>query len=74
MTRIRSAFMMNSLGFNMIKQVSPDLKVTGRFSLWVGVSQERSKTDNPSIDARELYIKLEGPWGGLLAGRALGLF
>jgi hypothetical protein len=74
MTRVRSAFMMNSIGFNMVKQLSPDLKVTGRFSVWAGVSQERSKTDSPALDARELYIKLEGPWGGLLAGRALGLF
>ena len=74
MTRIRSAFMMNVIGFNMVKQFSPDFKVTGRFSIWSGISQERSKTDNPSLDARELYLKLEGPWGGLLAGRALGLF
>src|SRR5260221_1001640 len=28
--------------------------VTGRFSTWVGVSQDRSKLDNPSLDAREL--------------------
>jgi hypothetical protein len=74
MTRMRGGFLNNVLGFNLVKTLSPDLKVTGRFATWVGVSQERSKTDNPGLDAREVYLKLEGPWGGLLAGRNLALF
>jgi hypothetical protein len=74
MTRMRGGFLNNVLGFNLIKQLSPDLRVTGRFATWVGVSQERSKTDNPGLDAREVYVRLEGPWGGLLAGRNLALF
>jgi Gram-negative porin len=74
MTRMRGGFLNNVLGFNLIKQLSPDLRVTGRFATWVGVSQERSKTDNPGLDAREVYVRLEGSWGGLLAGRNLALF
>ena len=47
MTRMRGGFLNNILAFNLTKELSPDLKVTGRFGTWVGVSQERSKTDNP---------------------------
>jgi hypothetical protein len=74
MTRMRGGFLNNILAFNLSKQLSPGLKVTGRFGTWVGVSQERSKTDTPGLDAREVYVKLEGIWGGLLAGRNLALF
>ena len=71
---MRGGFLNNILAFNLTRQLSPTLKVTGRFGTWVGVSQERSKTDTPGLDAREVYVKLEGPWGGLLAGRNLALF
>jgi hypothetical protein len=74
MTRMRGGFLNNILAFKLTKELSPSLKVTGRFGTWVGVSQERSKTDTPGLDAREVYVKLEGPWGGLLAGRNLALF
>jgi hypothetical protein len=74
MTRMRGGFLNNILAFNLTKQLSPGLKVTGRFGTWVGVSQERSKTDTPGLDAREVYVKLEGAWGSLLAGRNLALF
>ena len=74
MTRVRSGFVQNVFGFSLIKQLSPNVKVTGRLATWVGVSAARSKTDNPSLDAREAYIKIEGPWGGVLAGRNLSLF
>jgi hypothetical protein len=72
--RIRSGFIMNVFGFNLVKHLTPDLKLTGRFATWVGISQDRSKLDDPSFDARELYVKLEGPWGGVLAGRNIGIF
>lgn len=73
-SRIRSGLVMNVLGFNVVKELSPDLKVTGRFATWVVVAQNRNKSDNPSLDAREVYFKLEGRWGGILAGRNLSLF
>jgi hypothetical protein len=74
MTRMRGGFLNNILAFTLTKELSPTLKVTGRFGTWVGVSQERSKTDTPGLDAREVYVRLEGPWGALLAGRNLALF
>ena len=74
MTRIRSGFTTNILGFTVAKDLTPELKLTGRFAIWVGVSQARDKSDNPALDAREVYSKLEGPWGGLLLGRDLSLY
>jgi len=57
-TRIRSGFVENVFGFTLVKQLSANLKVTGRFAPWVGVAQERSKTDNPSVDVRDVYTLL----------------
>jgi hypothetical protein len=74
MTRVRSGFITNVFGFRLVKQLTPDLKVTGRFATWVGVSQARDKSDNPAVDVREVYVKMEGDWGGILAGRDLSLF
>jgi hypothetical protein len=74
-TRIRSGFVTNVLGFNIRKQLAPDLKLSGRIGLWMGSSNERKGIFTPpAVDPRELYLKLEGPWGMLLAGRDLGLF
>jgi hypothetical protein len=73
-TRVRSGLVTNVLGFTLVKDLTPSLRVTGRFGEWVGVSQNRSHADNPSVDVREVYVKIEGRWGGLLAGRNLGLF
>ncbi len=73
-TRIRSGFVENILGFTLKKQLSPDTLVTGRFGTWVGVAVSQSKTDIPPLDTRELYVKIDAPWGGVLAGRNLSLF
>jgi hypothetical protein len=73
-TRVRSGFIQNVLGFTLKRQLSPDTTLTGRFATWVGVSETQSKVDFPALDARELYIKIEGPWGGVLAGRDMSLF
>ncbi|MEP6652835.1 MAG: porin [Myxococcales bacterium] len=74
MSRIRSGFITNVLGLSLTKQLTPRLKVTGRFAIWAGVSQDRNKSDAPALDAREVYIRMEGPWGSVLAGRTLSLF
>jgi hypothetical protein len=75
-TRIRSGFVQSVLGFGLTKQVSPSYKLSGRFALWAGASNERKPVlgSQPSVEARELYIKLEAPWGTIEAGRDLGLF
>ena len=73
-TRLRSGFVSNVLGWTVQKQVNPDYKLTGRFAIWGNVSQRRDKTQSPDVDLREVFLKIDGPWGGVLAGRNLGLF
>jgi hypothetical protein len=73
-TRIRNGFLLSILGFNLRKQLAPDVNVTGRIGMWLMASASRSKSDNPPADMREVYVKVEGPWGGVLAGRNLSLF
>jgi len=75
-TRIRSGFVQNVLGFNLAKEVSPGYKLSGRFALYAGASNERKPVlgSQPDVEAREAYIKLEAPWGTIEAGRNLGLF
>jgi hypothetical protein len=73
-TRVRSGFIQNVLRFTLRKQLTSDTTVTGRFGTWVGVSEADSKIAVPSVDMREVYIKVDAPWGGVLAGRNLSLF
>lgn len=73
-TRLRSGFVSNVLGFGLRKEVGKDYVLSGRFAIWGNVSQKRDKTLVPDVDLREVYLKVDGPWGGVLAGRNLGLF
>jgi len=75
-TRIRSGFVQSVLGFGLNKEVAPSYKLSGRFAFWAGASNERKPVlgSQPDIEARELFIKLEAPWGTIEAGRDLGLF
>ena len=75
-TRIRSGFVQSVLGVGLIKEVAPGYKLSGRFALWAGASNERKPVlgSQPDVEARELFVKLEAPWGTIEAGRDLGLF
>ena len=73
-TRLRSGFVSNVLGWGLHRQVGKDYSLSGRFAIWGNVSQQRDKTQVPDVDLREVYLKVDGPWGGVLAGRNLGLF
>jgi Gram-negative porin len=73
-TRIRSGFVSNYLGWSLHKEVNKDYSLSGRFALWTNISQKRDKTLAPDVDFREVYLKVDGPWGGVLAGRNIGLF
>lgn len=73
-SRVHSGFVGNFFGFTARKKIKEDLTATGRISLWWPVETDRYRGySSMSPDPRESYAKLEGPWGGLLAGRALGL-
>jgi hypothetical protein len=73
-TRVRTGFIQNILGLTLKKQITSDTTVTGRFGTWAGISEADSKLAVPALDMREVYIKIDGPWGGVLAGRNLSLF
>jgi len=74
--RVRSGFIQNVFGFNLTKEAAPGYKLGGRFALWVGASNERKPVlgQQPAVEAREAYLRLEAPWGTIQAGRALGLY
>jgi hypothetical protein len=73
-TRIRNGFLTSILAFELGNQVSQNLKVTARAGLWMNISSGRTKNNGGPVDPRELYGKLEGPWGSLLGGSNLALF
>ena len=73
-TRIRSGFVSNYIGWGVRKEVAKDTFVSGRFAIWGNISQQRDKVQSPDVDLREVYLRIDGPWGGVLAGRNMGIF
>ena len=73
-SRVRTGFIASVLGFELTKPLDESTAVRARVALWILESSQRSELDEPAVDAREAYFKIEGAWGGLLAGRAMGLF
>jgi hypothetical protein len=73
-TRIRNGFLSSILAFELSNQVTQNLKATARVGLWMNISSGRTKNNTGPVDPRELYAKLEGPWGSFLGGSQLGLF
>jgi hypothetical protein len=65
---------MSILGFGAQKEVSPNFKVSTRVGLWMNITGTRTKNNFAQMDPRELYGKIEGPWGSVLAGSQLALF
>ena len=74
--RVRSGFVQNVFGMNLLRDVAPGYRLVGRFALWVGASNERKPVlgQQPAVEAREVYLRLEAPWGTIQAGRQLGLY
>lgn len=73
-SRVHSGFVGNLVGFTTKKKISDTLKATARVSLWWPIETDQYRGySSMHPDPRESYLKLEGPWGGVLAGRALGL-
>src|SRR6185369_5937665 len=72
-TRIRNGFLTSILAFEISNQVSENFKATARVGLWMNISSGRTKNNVGPLDPRELYGKLEGPWGSFLGGRHMSL-
>lgn len=72
--RIRSGFVGSILGFKLEKHFSDALTLTGRFQLWSVIENNRQASERNLPDMREVYLRADGFWGGVLIGRSIGLF
>ncbi|MES1206356.1 MAG: porin [Pseudomonadota bacterium] len=73
--RLRSGFVPNVFGLGLRRQLSERTQLKVFVAFWATIESEgQRKTQQIYTDAREGYVKVEGPWGSLLAGRALDLF
>jgi len=73
-TRFRSGFLGAVLGFSVKTALTPDTSIRAHIETWNTIETSRNKASANPTDVREAYGKIEGPWGGLLFGRALALF
>jgi hypothetical protein len=77
--RVRGGFASSVLTFNVRKQLLPNVKLTMQQSLWAGIQNAqiggvRPYNASASVDWREQWLQLEGPWGAVWGGRRAGLF
>ena len=73
--RVRSGFLGNILGFGVRRQLTENTTVSGFISIWGTAETDSGRTFFKNFaDEREGYLKVEGPAGSLLVGRALSLF
>jgi hypothetical protein len=74
-SRVRSGFLPNIFGFGVRRSMTERTKLTGYLSIWMTAETDSRRTFYANYpDAREAYLKIEGPAGSLLVGRALSLF
>jgi hypothetical protein len=74
-SRVRSGFLGNILTLGVRRPLSDSTTVMGQISLWSTAETDAQRTYQKDVtDAREGYLKVEGPGGSLLVGRALSLF
>jgi hypothetical protein len=72
--RLRSGFLGNVLGLGAKLSINDKTTLSTQIELWSNIGTSRSKAAPNYPDVRQAYAKIEGPWGGLLFGRALALF
>jgi hypothetical protein len=73
--RIRTGFVGNVLGFGVRRQLDATTAVTGYTAVTVYIdSTARRKYAGVQPDWRESFMKIEGLWGSVTAGRTLVLF
>ena len=72
--RLRSGFVGAVLGFSLKTQLDANNSIRAHIETWNTIETKRQKAAPNPTDVREAYGKVEGPWGGLLFGRALALF
>jgi hypothetical protein len=74
-SRVRSGFLGNILTLGVRRKLTDRIVVTGQISIWGTTETDQRRTFYKNLpDEREGYIKVEGPAGSLLLGRALSLY
>jgi hypothetical protein len=73
--RIRTGFVGNVIGFGVERRLDADTVVSGYTAVTVYIdSTARRKYAGVQPDWRESFMKIEGSWGSVTAGRTLVLF
>jgi hypothetical protein len=73
--RLMSGFIPNVFGFGLRRRINEDTTLKAYISLWATIQSDGQRKTNPvTTDAREGYLQVDGPWGSVVAGRALDLF
>jgi hypothetical protein len=73
--RVRSGFVSNVFGFGIKRPFGQASTVTGFTSIWGAIEpNNHRKYETLYAEFREGYLKAEGKWGGVQAGRFFGLF
>jgi hypothetical protein len=72
--RVRSGFVPNVLAFNFTKNLTETTTLSGHFALWADIHTNLSVYITPQTYLQEGFLKLDGGWGSLIAGRQLALF
>lgn len=74
-SRVRSGFLGNILAFGLRRALTERTTVTGFIALWANIESENERKFVPAYtDAREGYVRVQGPAGSLTVGRTLTLF
>ncbi|HVV17699.1 MAG TPA: porin [Polyangia bacterium] len=74
-TRIRSGFLGNILAFGVRMPLTERVRLSGYISVWADIESENErKYESIYPDAREGYLRIEGPAGTLLVGRSTTLY
>lgn len=73
-SRVHSGFVGSIFGLTVKKQINPTLRALAHLELWWPIETDQFRGYSSMVpDPRESYVRLEGSWGALQAGRALGL-
>jgi hypothetical protein len=72
--RLRNGYVPNVIAFNLRRNITETTQLMGHLALWADIETNLQLYSDALAWMQEGYLKLEGPWGSLLAGRALALF
>ena len=73
--RVRSGFLPNILTVGIRRQITPNTMVNAQISVWSTIESQGQRTYQKNLpDVREGYVRVQWPFGTVLAGRALSLF